>query len=130
MGRPPVLTGALTPRQLDAALSAFPRLSENGRAAAHRVLVSGHASRHVADDLGVNLQMVSRWVHQIHAQHCSRGRERRVATLPASIMRKVERTAREARIQYARPVTKRKAAKPAGAIVPELRCPCSAGGTR
>ena len=47
MGRPSTLAGALTARQLAAALAAFPRLSEHGRNAAHRVLVAGDAPRQV-----------------------------------------------------------------------------------
>lgn len=101
MGRPSTLAGALTARQLAAALAAFPRLSEHGRDAAHRVLVAGDAPRQVAEDIGVSLQMVSRWVRQVYAQHCPPGWERRVVVLPPTLMKEVERMEQQARTAFA-----------------------------
>lgn len=59
----------LTAEQFTIAVAAFPRLSENGKEAARRVLVDGIPQVQVAEDLKARRQHVNRWVKSIYGQH-------------------------------------------------------------
>lgn len=63
------MTDRLTPAQFDKAVKQFPRMSDDGKAAARSVLVDGNVQAEVAKYLDIPRQQVNRWVQSIKKAH-------------------------------------------------------------
>ena len=91
--------GSLTAEQFDAAVAAFPRLSDKGKAAARLVLVDGAVAATVAKEADIARQQVNKWVKDIYQSHiaCPDGWQSKVVVLPPDLMAKVMLMERKAR---------------------------------
>lgn len=93
------IRGSMTVEQFAAAVAAFPRLSDTGKAAARSVLVDGFGQAAVAARLNKTRQQVNKWVQDIHQMHlnCPDGWRVGVVTLPPDLMNKVVAMERKAK---------------------------------
>jgi transposase-like protein len=93
------LVGSLTTAQFDAAVAAFPRLSDKGKAAARLVLVDGALVPSVSKEYDIARSQVYKWVKDIYQAHidCPEGWQTKVVVLPPDLMLKVMLMERKAR---------------------------------
>jgi transposase-like protein len=96
------IIGVLTAKEFEAAVSAFPRLSENGKEAAKLVLVDGLEQVEVAERFKLHRQQINKWVKDIYQSHidCPAGWKVDVVTLPPEQMDEVKIMERRARREH------------------------------
>lgn len=98
------IVGSLTIKQFEAAVAAFPRLSENGKNAAKLVLVDGLSQVEVAERFELHRQQINKWVKDVYQSHldCPAGWKVDVVTLPPEQMDEVKVMERKARREHAK----------------------------
>ena len=98
------IIGTLSAKEFEAAVSAFPRLSDNGKAAAKLVLVDGLDQIAVAERYELHRQQINKWVKDIYQSHldCPSGWKIDVITLPPDQMDEVKTMERRARREHAK----------------------------
>lgn len=98
------IVGILKANEFEAAVAAFPRLSENGKEAAKLVLVDGLEQIEVAERFGLHRQQINKWVKDIYQSHidCPAGWKVDVVTLPPEQMDEVKTMERRAKRDHAK----------------------------
>ncbi len=96
------MIGSLTAKQFDAAVLVFSRLSDEGKAAARLVLVSGLTQAEVAARTEIHRQQVHKWCKDIYQSHldCPDGWVVDVVVLPPELMAEVKDMERKARDEH------------------------------